>query len=129
MKVEKVPGANKKHKVLVYALSTCAWCKKTKRFLQDKGIEYEFVDVDLCEDKDMDAIREDLKKRGLGMNFPVVIVGFQASSPELQREQFILVNKTKPLPRDLLNELLPHIQASQLPKPWQLRQTAGSELM
>jgi len=63
MKVEKVSS-----------LSTCAWCKKTKKFLQDKGIEYEFVDVDLCGDKDMDAIREDLKKRGLGMNFPVVIV-------------------------------------------------------
>jgi glutaredoxin len=74
VKVEKVSGANKKHKILVYALSTCAWCKKTKKFLQDKGLEYEFVDVDLCDDKDMDTIRADLKKRGLGMNFPVVIV-------------------------------------------------------
>lgn len=74
MNVEKVSGANKKHKVLVYALSTCAWCKKTKKFLLDKGIEYEFVDVDLCDDNDMDAIREDLKKRGLGMNFPVIII-------------------------------------------------------
>jgi glutaredoxin-like protein NrdH len=74
MKVEKVSGTNKKHKVMVYALSTCAWCKKTKKYLQDKGIEFEFVDVDLCDEKDLDAIREDLKKRSLGMNFPVVIV-------------------------------------------------------
>ena len=37
-------------------------------------------------------------------DFPVVVVAFQATSPEMQREQFILVNKTKPLPRDLLNE-------------------------
>lgn len=74
MKVEKVPGSNRKHKVMVYALSTCAWCKKTKKYLQDKGIEYEFVDVDLCDEKDIETIRSDLKKRGLGMNFPVVIV-------------------------------------------------------
>src|SRR5690242_15286016 len=32
-------------------------------------------------------------------HFPVVVVGFQSSSQELQREQFLLVNKTKPLPR------------------------------
>jgi len=74
MKVEKVSGTNNKHKVMVYALSTCGWCKKTKKYLQDKRIEYEFVDIDLCDEKDLDAIREDLKKRGLGMSFPVVIV-------------------------------------------------------
>ncbi len=74
MKIEKVPGANKKHKVFVYAISTCAWCKKTKKFLQDRGIEFEFVDVDLCDDKDLDAIRNDLQKRGLGMSFPVILV-------------------------------------------------------
>lgn len=74
MKVEKVSGNNNKHKVMLYALSTCGWCKKTKKFLQDKGIEYEYVDVDLCDEKDLDAVREDLKKRGLGMSFPVVIV-------------------------------------------------------
>ncbi len=74
MKVEKVSGNNNKHKVMLYALSTCGWCKKTKKFLQDKGIGYEYVDVDLCDEKDLDAVREDLKKRGLGMSFPVVIV-------------------------------------------------------
>jgi DGQHR domain-containing protein len=58
-------------------------------------------------------------------NFPVVIVGFLATSPDLQREQFILVNKTKPLPRDLLNELLPHIE-TELPKPLQMRRVAAT---
>lgn len=74
MKLEKVDGPNKKHRVLVYALSTCAWCKKTKKYLKDKGIEYEFIDVDLCDDMDLEAVRSDLKKRSLGMNFPVIIV-------------------------------------------------------
>lgn len=74
MKIEKVSGANNKHKVMVYALSTCGWCKKTKKYLQDKGVEFEFVDVDRCSEKDIDVIREELKKRGLGMNFPVIIV-------------------------------------------------------
>ncbi len=58
-------------------------------------------------------------------NFPVVVVGFLATSTDLQREQFVLVNKTKPLPRDLLNELLPHIDA-ELPKSLQMRRIAAT---
>jgi DGQHR domain-containing protein len=57
--------------------------------------------------------------------FPVVVIGFQSSSDDVQREQFILVNKTKPLPRDLLNELLPHVEA-ELPRPLRVRRVASS---
>ena len=41
----------------------------------------------------------------------VPVVGFVAPSVDTQREQFILVNKAKPLPRRLINELLPEISA------------------
>lgn len=41
----------------------------------------------------------------------VPIVGFVAPSIDVQREQFILVNKAKPLPKRLINELLPEISA------------------
>jgi len=74
MKIEKVKGKDSKHKVFLYALSTCAWCKKTKKYLQDKSVEFEYVDVDLCTDEDMKTIREDLEKRGLQMTFPIVLV-------------------------------------------------------
>jgi DGQHR domain-containing protein len=56
--------------------------------------------------------------------FPVVVVGFQASSAGVQREQFVLVNKTKPLPRDLLNELLPQVE-SRLPRVLEIRRVAA----
>lgn len=57
--------------------------------------------------------------------FPVVVVGFAAESAALQREQFVLLNKTKPLPRGLLNELLPHID-TELPVSWQRRRVSGT---
>lgn len=44
----------------------------------------------------------------------VPIVAFVAPEITVQREQFILVNKAKPLPRRLINELLPEI-SSELP--------------
>ena len=39
--------------------------------------------------------------------FPVFVVAFVARDDEDQREQFILVNATKPLPKGLIYELLP----------------------
>jgi DGQHR domain-containing protein len=39
--------------------------------------------------------------------FPICIIGFRATTEEEQREQFILVNNTKPLPKGLVYELLP----------------------
>jgi glutaredoxin-like protein NrdH len=70
----KVPGNNNKHKVLVYALSTCAWCKMTKRFLNDHNIEYEYVDVDLTTDEDHEKIRQDIINKGGEPSFPTLIV-------------------------------------------------------
>jgi DGQHR domain-containing protein len=39
--------------------------------------------------------------------FPICVVGFIAENTEEQRQQFILVNATKPLPKGLIYELLP----------------------
>ena len=70
----KVSGKNNKHKVLVYALSTCAWCKMTKKFLSDSGVEYEFVDVDLASTQDHEKIRDDIVKKGAEPSYPTIIV-------------------------------------------------------
>lgn len=42
-------------------------------------------------------------------NFPVAINAFVADEVRVQREQFLRVNSTKPLPRGLITELLPEI--------------------
>lgn len=47
-------------------------------------------------------------------SFPVSVVGFVTGDDEEQREQFILVNSTKPLPKGLIYELLP-ATAARLP--------------
>lgn len=40
-------------------------------------------------------------------SFPICVVAFSAPNEEEQREQFMLVNSTKPLPKSLIYELLP----------------------
>jgi len=74
MNVVKVTGKNHKHRVFLYALSTCAWCKMTKRFLSESKIEYDYVDVDLCSEEDKKKIREDIRKRGAEPSYPVIII-------------------------------------------------------
>lgn len=51
------------------------------------------------------AIRESRRD-----SFPVFAVAFVAESDDEQKEQFMLVNSTKPLPKGLIHELLPGVQ-------------------
>jgi glutaredoxin len=74
MNVVRVEGKNNRHKVFVYALSTCAWCKLTKQFLRENEIEYEYIDVDLCSEEDKEKIKKDILERGGSLSYPVIIV-------------------------------------------------------
>jgi len=60
-------------------------------------------------------------------SFPVFVTGFLAASDNEQREQFILVNSPKPLPKDLIHELLPGTE-SKLPALLQRRRFSASLL-
>ena len=70
----RVNGKNKVHKVLIYAISTCAWCKMTKEFLKENDVEYEYVDVDLASDEDHEKIRNEIIRLGAEPTYPTLIV-------------------------------------------------------
>jgi glutaredoxin-like protein NrdH len=74
MQFSKVSGQKRQHKVVLYALSTCAWCKMTKQFLKDNDVEFEYVDVDLCEEEDKQKIRQHIQSKGGPLSYPTVIV-------------------------------------------------------
>jgi len=74
MPFSKVQGKKNQHKVVVYALSTCVWCKMTKQFLKEKEIEFEFIDVDLCEPAEKEQVRQQILSRGGSLNYPTTIV-------------------------------------------------------
>lgn len=74
MKIEKVPGNNKRNKVFMYALSTCAWCKMTKQYLRDNNIEFEYVDVDRSGEEDLAKIKKDILDKGGSLSYPTIII-------------------------------------------------------
>jgi len=74
MPFSKVTGKKNEHKVVVYALSTCVWCKMTKQFLKDNDIEFEFINVDLCEPEEKEQVRQQIQSKGGSLNYPTTIV-------------------------------------------------------
>ena len=74
MQFSKVSGKKNDHKVTVYALSTCVWCKMTKQFLSDNAIEYEYVDVDLLGDNDKTIVHSTIISKGGSLSYPTTIV-------------------------------------------------------
>jgi glutaredoxin-like protein NrdH len=74
MTTKRVEGEKRDHNVFIYTLSTCGWCKKTKQFLKDNGVEYEFMDIDTSTREEKRAAIERLKEKGAPLAFPVIIV-------------------------------------------------------
>jgi len=74
MQFSKVTGKKNDHKVSVYALSTCVWCKLTKQYLNENNVEYEFVDVDLLDDEDKDKVHQTVLSKGGSLSYPTTIV-------------------------------------------------------
>jgi glutaredoxin-like protein NrdH len=61
--------------IKLYSLSTCSHCKSTKKLLNDCTVLYEFVDVDLLEGEERQAILEDVRKFNPKCSFPTIIIG------------------------------------------------------
>lgn len=63
--------------------------------------------------------------RARRQDLPVIVNAFVADSVDVQRDQFVRINNTRPLPRGLVNELLPSI-TTPLPPRLALRQAPSA---
>jgi glutaredoxin len=73
MVVEHVPGRNA-GQVMLYALSTCVWCKKTKKLLDELGVEYSYEYVDLLQGKEKEGAIETVKRWNPMCTFPTLVI-------------------------------------------------------
>jgi len=66
-------------RIVAYTLSTCVWCKKTKKLLNDLGIDYYYIDVDLFEEEDRERAREEVLRWNPAGSFPTVVIDNEKS--------------------------------------------------
>jgi glutaredoxin len=73
MELKHVDGENK-GKVMLFALSTCGWCKKTRMLIEDFGAEYDYIYVDLTSGDERDEAVATLEKFNPDVSFPTLII-------------------------------------------------------
>ena len=76
MSLTHVAG-KKKGKVMLYALSTCGWCKKTRELLNELGVEYDFTEVDLLKGEEQAVAIKEIMKFNPEGNFPTLVINSQ----------------------------------------------------
>jgi len=73
MSIEHVSGKNAGH-MMLYALSTCVWCRKTKQLLDDLGVEYDYVYVDLLDGNEKDHVIKTMERWNPSRSFPALVL-------------------------------------------------------
>ncbi|MFH1100417.1 MAG: glutaredoxin family protein [Methanobacteriota archaeon] len=73
MNVVHVSG-KEKAKIMLYALSTCVWCKKTKQLLGKLGVAYDYVDVDLLEGDEKDRVVKEIERWNPQCSYPTLVI-------------------------------------------------------
>ncbi len=74
MNTIEVEGKNKTNHILLYTLTTCKRCKKTKEYLIEQDIAFEFVDVDVISAEARNEIFDILVSMKIPVGFPVSVI-------------------------------------------------------
>ena len=61
-------------KVVLYALSTCGWCARTKQLLTDLGVEFSYVYVDLLTGDEQGTVVREVEKWNPRLSFPTIVI-------------------------------------------------------
>jgi glutaredoxin-like protein NrdH len=73
MAMKHISGSDKGNLVL-YTLSTCIWCKKTKAFLNELGVQYDYVEMDNLKGNEREKTLEELKHWNPKCSFPSLVI-------------------------------------------------------
>ena len=73
MKLIHKKGENR-GSIILFTLSTCAWCKKTKRLLDELGVDYYYIDIDLLEGEDLREANREMSAWNPECSFPTIVI-------------------------------------------------------
>ena len=76
MTVEHVAGKNAGH-IMLYALSTCGWCRKTKELFDELGVAYDYEYVDHLQGPKREETMDEVKKWNPACSFPTMVINDQ----------------------------------------------------
>ena len=62
-KFTSVEGTKKDKELIFLGLSTCGFCKRARKYLEEEGWAFSYVDIDKLEREDRIAMKDDVKSR------------------------------------------------------------------
>jgi len=63
--------------IKLYSLSTCAYCQAIKKMLKDLNVPHEYVDGDMLEDLEREALLDELRSLNPSCSFPTITIDGQ----------------------------------------------------
>ena len=69
-----VPGSRNEHRVMLYAISTCGWCRRTRKFLEDNDVAFDFIYMDLAKGQERADALEEVRRWNPATSFPTLVV-------------------------------------------------------
>lgn len=73
MTVVHVPGRESGH-IMLYALSTCGWCQKTRKLLEDMGVGYDYEYVDHLQGEEREKAIHEVTVWNPSCSFPTLVI-------------------------------------------------------
>jgi glutaredoxin-like protein NrdH len=73
VEIKHVKGRDK-GEIMVYALSTCVWCRKAKNLLNSMGVAYSFLDVDLVDAAEMARVKAEVRRWNPQGSYPTIVI-------------------------------------------------------
>ena len=59
--------------ITLYALSTCIWCRKTRRMLDSLGVDYRLIEVDLLSPAEQSEAADEMRRWNPVCSYPVLV--------------------------------------------------------
>jgi len=73
MTVNHIDGVDRGD-IMLYALSTCVWCKKTKALLDELKVKFSYANVDLLSKEEKAEAMEEVRKWNPACSFPSMVI-------------------------------------------------------
>ena len=60
--------------IILFALSTCVWCRKTTKLLDSLNVAYDFVYTDLLSSNERIDVLDEVEKWNSRVSFPTMVI-------------------------------------------------------
>ena len=80
-------GAREDHRIVLYALSTCVWCRRTRSFLEEQDVSFDYVYVDLLGDEERESAKAIVRRWNPRVSFPTLVIDDENCVVGFKREE------------------------------------------